>query len=78
MRCRVPLYLFGIPKRSRFEKIIEGIYNELERIEDRPKDEEEIIAEHCKNIINKLEEFVGKVTTEDILDKIFDEFCIGK
>ena len=26
MRCRVPLYLFGIPKRSRFEKIIEGIY----------------------------------------------------
>ena len=50
----------------------------MERIENRQKDEEEIIAEHCKNIINKLEEFVGKVTTEDILDKIFDEFCIGK
>lgn len=67
-----------IISNKRQEKIIEGIYNELERIENRPKDEEEIIAEHCKNIINKLEEFVGKVTTEDILDKIFDEFCIGK
>lgn len=63
---------------KRQEKIVEGIYNELDKIENRPRGEEEIMAEHCRNILKKLEEFVGKVTTEEILDKIFDEFCIGK
>ena len=67
-----------IISNKRQEKIVEEIANELEMIENSPEDEEEIIAEHCKNILNKLEEFVGKVTTVDILDKIFDEFCIGK
>lgn len=63
---------------KRQEKIIETVINELYEIENRSMGGEEIIAEHCRNVLNKFEEFVGKVTTEEILDRIFDEFCIGK
>ena len=67
-----------IISNKRQETLIKEILHELEMIENRPDGEEEIIAEHCKNIIGKLEEFVGKVTPDGVLDKIFDEFCIGK
>jgi len=62
---------------KRQEKIIEEILKEVEAIK-RSVNSEEIAAEHCKNIIGKIEEFTGKITTEEILNKIFDEFCIGK
>jgi tRNA modification GTPase len=35
----------------------------------------------CSNLrvaLDSIGEIVGKVVTEDILDKIFSEFCIGK
>ena len=38
----------------------------------------EFIALDLHAAINTLGEIVGEVTTEDILDKIFSEFCIGK
>lgn len=62
---------------KRQEKIMESIINEIENIEKCGK-QEEIKAEYCRNILNNFDEFVGKTTTEDVLDKIFNEFCIGK
>ncbi len=38
----------------------------------------EIIAFELRDSLDKLGEIVGSVTTDDILKKIFDEFCIGK
>jgi tRNA modification GTPase len=38
----------------------------------------EIIALELRDSLDKLGEIVGSVTTEDILERIFNEFCIGK
>lgn len=38
----------------------------------------EIIALELRDSLDKLGEIVGAVTTEDILNKIFSDFCIGK
>jgi tRNA modification GTPase len=38
----------------------------------------EIIAIELRHSLDKLGEIVGAVTTEDILDRIFSDFCIGK
>ena len=43
--------------------------------EDQPL---EIIALELRNSMDSLGEIVGAVTTEDILNKIFSDFCIGK
>lgn len=43
--------------------------------EDQPL---EILALELRDALDKLGEIVGAVTTEDILNKIFKEFCIGK
>jgi tRNA modification GTPase len=38
----------------------------------------EIFALELRDVLDRLGEIVGSVTTEDILNKIFNEFCIGK
>ncbi len=38
----------------------------------------EIIAMELREALDALGEIVGAVTTDDILDRIFNEFCIGK
>ncbi len=38
----------------------------------------EFLAFDLKNAIDCLEEIIGKTTPEDILNRIFSEFCIGK
>jgi tRNA modification GTPase len=38
----------------------------------------EIIAIELRQSLDKLGEIVGAVTTEDILNRIFSDFCIGK
>ena len=39
---------------------------------------EEIIAEDLKQALHSLGTIVGETTTEDLLDNIFSNFCIGK
>ena len=39
---------------------------------------EELIAVDLKSCLNALGEIVGETTPEDLLEKIFSEFCIGK
>ncbi len=38
----------------------------------------ELLAEDFRNILFLIEEITGEIKTDDILDKIFREFCIGK
>jgi len=38
----------------------------------------EFIAADLRNAENQLGEIIGKVTTDDILNNIFSNFCIGK
>ena len=38
----------------------------------------ELVSYELKEAINALGEITGEITTEDILDHIFSEFCIGK
>ena len=44
----------------------------------RSKQPLEIIAVEMRDALDRLGEIVGTVTTEDIINKIFSEFCIGK
>jgi tRNA modification GTPase len=38
----------------------------------------ELIAHHLRQALNHLGEIVGKFDNEQILDKLFSTFCIGK
>ena len=39
---------------------------------------QELIAFDLKKALNYLGKITGEMTTEDMLDRIFSEFCIGK
>jgi tRNA modification GTPase len=41
-------------------------------------DPPEVLAEHNRIVIQKLESVTGVVDSEDVLDRIFSDFCIGK
>ena len=38
----------------------------------------ELVAMDLRIAVNAVGEVVGKTTTEDLLDSIFSQFCIGK
>ena len=38
----------------------------------------EVVAMELRIAVNAVGEIVGKTTTEDLLDSIFSQFCIGK
>ena len=55
--------------KQSLEKSIESVDNRLSG---------EFIAVDLRNAENSLGEIIGKVTTDDILNNIFEKFCIGK
>jgi tRNA modification GTPase len=63
-------------KRQEFiaKKILENIF----LIKQNINTGEEIISYYLKNILTDLSEYVGETSSEEILDKIFSQFCIGK
>jgi tRNA modification GTPase len=38
----------------------------------------ELVAVDLRIAVNAVGEIVGQTTTEDLLDRIFSQFCIGK
>ncbi len=58
------------------EGALDGVARAVESIKDSMPGE--FVAVDLRRAINRLGEITGAVTTEDILDKIFSEFCIGK
>ncbi|GER93195.1 tRNA uridine-5-carboxymethylaminomethyl(34) synthesis GTPase MnmE [hot springs metagenome] len=70
------IIITNIRHRQAIEKALKSLYN----AEDILKRNEplEIAAIFIRESLDSLGEIVGVVTTEDILNKIFNEFCIGK
>jgi tRNA modification GTPase len=62
---------------KRHEEIGNFIFKEIKCTKnewERP----EIAAVHLKNAINKLDELIGKTDNENVLNNIFNQFCVGK
>lgn len=64
----------------RHRYLIESTAVSLQRAMETFINEEplEIVAISLREALNSLGEIIGAVTTEDILNRIFSEFCIGK
>jgi len=64
----------------RHKAALEGAKKELDNFFEAVKQRLplEIQALHLRGAVDLLGEITGAVTTEDILDRIFSEFCIGK
>ncbi len=61
---------------DREEGIIRAIINEIEEIDlNYPI---EMTAESIRSLVTYFEEIYGKSSPDDILNQVFDEFCIGK
>ncbi|NUS97777.1 MAG: tRNA uridine-5-carboxymethylaminomethyl(34) synthesis GTPase MnmE, partial [Gemmatimonadaceae bacterium] len=37
-----------------------------------------VMAVHLRSAVGALEELIGVVDTEDVLDRVFRSFCVGK
>lgn len=70
----------AVPTRTRhivlLSKAEESLLNALNGIEE--KRTPELIAFDIKEAAGSLGEIIGEVTPKEVLDKIFEEFCIGK
>ncbi|MCL4321275.1 MAG: tRNA uridine-5-carboxymethylaminomethyl(34) synthesis GTPase MnmE [Deltaproteobacteria bacterium] len=64
----------------RQKALLEKSYDLLQKGRMKYKDKEplELISIDLRDAISYLDEIIGGVTNEDILDKLFKEFCIGK
>lgn len=64
----------------RHKNILEQADKAVTKAEEALKDRlsGEFIAVELKEAIERLGEITGAITTEDILDRIFSQFCIGK
>lgn len=64
--------------RARQRANLQTVVEALARAEARPIQPDEIIAEELRLASHALGRLLGKVDVEDILAKIFNDFCIGK
>jgi tRNA modification GTPase len=55
--------------KMELEKFLEAFGSGVESV---------VAAVHLRSAVAALEEIVGVVTTDDVLDAVFSEFCIGK
>ncbi|ACF13274.1 tRNA modification GTPase TrmE [Chloroherpeton thalassium ATCC 35110] len=65
------------------QRHFEAIKNALERLQVARElliegAETELIASDLREVLHQIGSIIGKVTTDDILNNIFDRFCIGK
>lgn len=62
---------------TRHEKIGKLIYKEIS-LARKDWERPEIVAYHLKKAISFMDEYLGKTHSEEIINKIFNDFCIGK
>lgn len=69
-----------IVSNIRQEGLIQQTLSSIKKAKEAAENKlsEEFILFDLKNALNALGEITGEVTTDDILDKIFSQFCIGK
>lgn len=63
---------------ARQHAILKRVAQSLENMLDRKDDGEEILAFYFSEALHLLEEFEGYQASDDMLNKIFETFCIGK
>ena len=68
----------GLVTRARQRRLLEEAVEALTRAVDVSGRSEEIVAEELRRAVHSLGKLLGRVDVDDILDKIFLEFCIGK
>jgi tRNA modification GTPase len=68
----------GLVTRARQKALLEAAVAALRRAGQIADEADEILAEELRIAAHALGRLLGKVDVEDILDKIFRDFCIGK
>ena len=71
----------AVVTRARHRRALEETAAALSRSlaeSDAPTPREELIAEELRQAAWALGRLIGRVDVEDVLDKIFRDFCIGK
>lgn len=68
--------VFNAHQREALQRSLQSVQQAIESA--RNNESQEFIALDLRTAVDTLGEIVGEVTTEDILDKVFSEFCIGK
>jgi tRNA modification GTPase len=67
--------------RARHRKALEIARSELEEFRNGWREEKlpaTVIAVHLRTAVHALEELIGAVEIEDVLDRVFSSFCVGK
>jgi tRNA modification GTPase len=67
--------------RARHRKALDIARSELEQFKTGWREERlpaTIIAVHLRTAVHALEELIGAVEIEDVLDRVFSSFCVGK
>ena len=75
-----PVEAPGVLPSSIEAKRLESVVLELDSLKDDLKAgvPPEVIGEKNRALLRRLESVVGEVGVEDVLDRVFSEFCIGK
>ncbi len=60
---------------QRLSQVFEALHAIQKGAESEPP---EILAERSREVLSLLESVIGEVTLDDVLDRVFSEFCIGK
>ena len=68
----------AVVSRARHRALLQGTADALGRASQSAALGEEIVAEELRTAAQALGRLTGRVDVEDILDKIFKDFCIGK
>jgi tRNA modification GTPase len=68
----------GLIGRERQRTLLRETADSLQRSMDAAGSGEELVAEDLRAAAHSLGRLLGRVDVEDILDKIFREFCVGK
>ncbi|WP_417497223.1 tRNA uridine-5-carboxymethylaminomethyl(34) synthesis GTPase MnmE [Maricaulis sp.] len=64
--------------RARHRRAVEAAQAALMRCRERLADASELAGEDARLAVRALESLTGRVDVEDILDRVFSQFCIGK
>lgn len=64
--------------RARHRRAVEAAHSSLLRCRMRLADAPELAGEDARLAVRALESLTGRVDVEDILDRVFSQFCIGK
>lgn len=65
---------------ERYETLFREMEQSLEKAQEGFSGNEryDVLSFHLRQVLEAVEDFTGKVTGEDVLDRIFSKFCLGK